>query len=99
MNWQIVEIIDKLVEVTLREHRGGFQLHVDEETTKITLAIYDADPRAKNKSCTLRRYWPGELKWCHRVHRWIFDALPYLARQLLVFYRLPTDGYTQGDKF
>jgi hypothetical protein len=56
MNRQIVEIIDELVEVTLREHRGGFRLHVNEETMEITLAICDADPRAKNKSCTLRRY-------------------------------------------
>jgi hypothetical protein len=29
----------------------------------------------------------------------IFDALSYLARQLSVFYWLPTEGYTQGGKF
>jgi hypothetical protein len=28
-----------------------------------------------------------------------FDALPYLARQLSVFYQLPTEGYAQGGKF
>jgi hypothetical protein len=42
---------------------------------------------------------PGELERCQRVRRWIFDALPYLARQLSVFNRLPTEGYTQGGKF
>jgi hypothetical protein len=42
---------------------------------------------------------PGELERCHRVRRWIFDALPYLARQLSVFNRLPTEGYAQGGKF
>jgi hypothetical protein len=31
MNWQIVEIINELVEVALRNRRGGFRLHVDEE--------------------------------------------------------------------
>jgi hypothetical protein len=56
MNSQIIEIIDELVEVALRERRGGFQLHVDEEMMEIALAICDADPRAKNQSCTLRRF-------------------------------------------
>jgi hypothetical protein len=42
----------------------------------------------------LRGNWPGESERCHRAHRWIFDTLPYLARQLSVFYRLPTKGYT-----
>jgi hypothetical protein len=37
--------------------------------------------------------------YCHRVRWWIFDALPYLARQLSVFNWLPTKGYTQGGKF
>jgi hypothetical protein len=60
------------------------------------VTICDADPWAKNKRCTLRRYWPGERERCHRVRRWIFAALPYLARQLLVFYQLPTEGYAQG---
>jgi hypothetical protein len=42
---------------------------------------------------------PGELERCRRVRQWIFDALPYLARQLLGFIQLPTEGYTQGGKF
>jgi hypothetical protein len=42
---------------------------------------------------------PGELERCRRVRQWIFDALPYLARQLSVFNRLPTKGYTQSGKF
>jgi hypothetical protein len=42
---------------------------------------------------------PGELERCQRVRRGVFDALPYLARQLSVFNQLPTEGYTQGGKF
>jgi hypothetical protein len=61
--------------------------------------ICDADPRAENKSRALRGHNSGELERCHRVRRWIFDALPYLARQLSVFYQLPTEGYTRGGKF
>jgi hypothetical protein len=56
MNRQIIEIIDELVEVALRKHRGGFRLHVDEKTMEIALAICDANPQAKNESFTLRRY-------------------------------------------
>jgi hypothetical protein len=66
---------------------------------EIARAICDADPRAKNKCHALRGYWPGELERCHRARRWIFDALPYLVHQLSVFYRLPTEGYTQDGKF
>jgi hypothetical protein len=50
-------------------------------------------------SLALGGHSTGELGRCHRVRRWIFDAHPYLARQLLVFYRLPTEGYTRGGKF
>jgi hypothetical protein len=83
----------------MRTRRKSFWLHVDEESMETARTICDADPRAKNKRCTLRRYGPGELERYHRVRWWIFDALPYLARQLSVFYRLLTEGYTQGGKF
>jgi hypothetical protein len=79
--------------------RRSFWLHVNKESTETARTICDADPRAKNKRRALRGYWPGELERCHRVRRWILDALPYLARQLSEFYRLPTEGYTQGGKF
>jgi hypothetical protein len=45
MNRQIIEIIDELVKVALRECRGGFRLHVDKKMMKITLAIYDAETK------------------------------------------------------
>jgi hypothetical protein len=83
----------------MKTHRGSFRLHVDEELTKIARTICDANPRAENKRRALRGHSTGELERCHRVRRWIFDALPYLARQLSVFYRLPTEGYTRGGKF
>jgi hypothetical protein len=44
-------------------------------------------------------YHQNPLRGLDVFHRWIFDALPYLARQLSVFYRLPTEGYTLGGKF
>jgi hypothetical protein len=61
--------------------------------------MYDTDPQAENKHRALRGHITGELERCHRVRRWIFDALPYLACQLSVFYQLPTEGYTWGGKF
>jgi hypothetical protein len=57
------------------------------------------DPRAKNEHRALEGHGTGELERSHRVHRWIFNAHPYLVRQLSVFYRLPTEGYTRGGKF
>jgi hypothetical protein len=78
----------------------SFQLHdVDGEPTKIARAICDADPRAKNEHRALEGHGTGEPERCYRVRWWIFDAHPYLAQQLLVFYRLPTEGYTRGGKF
>jgi hypothetical protein len=83
----------------MKTRRGSFRLHVDEESTETARTICDTDPRAENERRALRGHNTGELERCHRVRRWIFDALPYLVRQLLVFYRLPTEGYTQGGRF
>jgi hypothetical protein len=83
----------------MKTRRGSFWLHVDEKSTETARTIYSTDPRAKNKCRVLRGHITGELERCHRVRRWIFDALPYLAHQLSVFYRLPTEGYTQGGNF
>jgi hypothetical protein len=83
----------------MKTRRGSFRLHVDEESTEIARTICDADPRVENKRRALRGHITGELERCHRVCRWMFDALPYLAHQLSVFYWLPTEGYTRGGKF
>jgi hypothetical protein len=83
----------------MKTRRKSFQLHVDDESTKTAGTICDANPQAKNKCRAPRGHNTGELERCHRVRRWIFDAHPYLARQLSVFYRLPTEGYIQGGKF
>jgi hypothetical protein len=83
----------------MKTHRESFRLHVDDESTKIARTICDANPRAENERRALRGHSTDELEQCHRVRRWIFHALPYLARQLSVFYRLPTKGYAQGGKF
>jgi hypothetical protein len=79
--------------------RESFWLHVDDESTKIARTICDANPRAENERHALRGHSTGELERCHRVRWWIFDAHPYPACQLSVFYRLPTEGYTRGGKF
>jgi hypothetical protein len=99
MERQVVEPGDKLVEVAAGIRSGGLWPHVDEESPKIAHTICDADPGAKNECRTLRGNRPDEFERCHRARRWIFDALPYLVRQLSVFNRLPTEGYTQGGKF
>jgi hypothetical protein len=83
----------------MKTRRESFRLHVDDESTKIARTICDANPRAENECRALRGHSTGELERCHRVRRWIFDAHPDLARQLLVFYHLPTEGYTRGGKF
>jgi hypothetical protein len=99
MKRQVVKPVDELVEVAAKICSEGLRPHVDEESPKVAHTICDADPRAKNECCTLRGDRPGEIERCHRARRWIFDALPYLARQLSVFNRLPTEGYAQGGKF
>jgi hypothetical protein len=83
----------------MKTRRESFRLHVDDESMKIAHTICDANPRAENERRALRGHNTGELERCHRVRRWIFDAHPYLACQLSVFYRLPTEGYTRGGKF
>jgi hypothetical protein len=49
MDRQVVEIINKLVEVAAKIRHGSLWLHVDEESSEIAHTICDADPRAKNK--------------------------------------------------
>jgi hypothetical protein len=66
---------------------------------KIAHTICDANPQAENNRRAVRGHSSGELEQCHRVRWWIFDALPYLASQLSVFYWLHTEGYTRGGKF
>jgi hypothetical protein len=63
----------------MKTRRGSFRLRVNEESTETTRTICDADPRAKNKRRALRGHFTSELERCHRVRRWIFDALPYLG--------------------
>jgi hypothetical protein len=100
MGRQVVKIVNELVELAMKTCCESFRLHdVDGEPTKITRAVCDADPRAENERRALRGHDTGELERSHRVRRWIFDAHPYLARQLSVFYRLPTEGYTRDGKF
>jgi hypothetical protein len=77
----------------------SFQLHVNDESMKTTRTICDANPRAKNERHALKGHSTGEFERYHRLRRWIFDAHPYLACQLSVFYRLPTEGYNRGGKF
>jgi hypothetical protein len=52
-----------------------------------TQAVDDEDLEAKDESCDLVEHGAGEAERCHRVLRWMLDEPPYLARQLLVFYR------------
>jgi hypothetical protein len=99
MGRQVIEIVDELSEVAMKTRCESFRLHVDDESTKIARTICDSNPRAENERRAVRGHSTGELEGCHRVRRWIFDAHPYLAHQLSVFYRLSTKGYTRGGKF
>jgi hypothetical protein len=54
MGWQVIEIINELVKVAARTRRGGFWLHVDEESMETACTICDANPQAKNKCGALR---------------------------------------------
>jgi hypothetical protein len=52
-----------------------------------TQTIGDADPGAEDEGCALVEHVAGGAETCHRVLQWMLDELPYLARQLSVFYR------------
>jgi hypothetical protein len=54
MEWQVVELIDELVEAAARIRSDGFRPHVDEESLKVAHTICDANPRAKNECRALR---------------------------------------------
>jgi hypothetical protein len=50
MGRQIIEIVNELVELTMKTRCESFRLHdVDGEPMKITHAVCDADPRAENE--------------------------------------------------
>jgi hypothetical protein len=50
MDQQVIEIINELVEVTMKTRCESFRLHdVDGEPTKIARAVCDADPQAKKE--------------------------------------------------
>jgi hypothetical protein len=56
MDWQVVEIINKLVEAATKTCHGSFRLHIDKESTEAARTICDTDPQAKNKRRALRGY-------------------------------------------
>jgi hypothetical protein len=49
MEWQVVELVDELVEAAVGIRSGGFWRHVNEESPKIACTICDANPRAKDE--------------------------------------------------
>jgi hypothetical protein len=36
MGWQVIEIVDELIEVAMKTHCESFRLHADDESMKIT---------------------------------------------------------------
>jgi hypothetical protein len=52
-----------------------------------TQDVGDADLGAKDESCALVEHVASEAERCHRVLQWMLDEQPYLACQLLMFYR------------
>jgi hypothetical protein len=64
-----------------------------------TQTVGDVDLGAKDESCALIEHGAGEVEGHHRVLRWMLDEHPYLARQLLVFYRHAHRGIPRGGEF
>jgi hypothetical protein len=63
MGRQVIEIIDELVEVSMKTRCESFRLHdIDNEPMKIACTVCDTDPRAKNKRRALRGHSTGELE-------------------------------------
>jgi hypothetical protein len=59
---------------------------VGDVAIEAALTIGNADPGVEDEGGALLRY-NSRVERCHRVHQWIFDELPYLVRQLSVFYQ------------
>jgi hypothetical protein len=52
-----------------------------------TTIVGDAELGAEGERCALIEHNAGEIERCYRVLRWMLDEHPYLACQLLIFYR------------
>jgi hypothetical protein len=52
-----------------------------------TQTIGDADLGAEDEGCAFVEHSAGEVEGYHRILQWMLHELPYLARQLSVFYR------------
>jgi hypothetical protein len=54
---------------------------------KTTRTIGDGDPGAEGEHHALVEHSVSEVEQCHQIRLVIIDDIPYLARQLSVFYR------------
>jgi hypothetical protein len=61
-------------------------------TVEATQTVGGTDPGAEDEGCALVEHVAGEAERCHRVLQWMLNELPYLARQLSVFYRHANRG-------
>jgi hypothetical protein len=52
-----------------------------------TQTVGNKDLRAEDETCALVGHNAGEVEECHQILWWMLDERPYLACQLLVFYR------------
>jgi hypothetical protein len=63
MGQQVIEIVDKLVELAVKTCCKSFRLHdIDGELMEIARAICDTEPSAKNERRALGEHGTGELE-------------------------------------
>ena len=61
-----------------------------------TQTVGDANPRAEDGGGGLFKLCTVEVEGGHQIHQIDLDEDPYLARQLLVFYRQAYHRYRRG---
>jgi hypothetical protein len=100
MGRQVIEIVDELVELTMKTRCEGFWLHdVDGEPMKIARSIYDIDPRAENERRALGGTTLVNLNDAIEFTGGSSMRTPIWRASCQCCYRLPTKGYTRGGKF
>ena len=86
--WDLVELIDELVDSTASTSYRCFQRPgIGQVIVEATRAIGGEDLGAKNESGAFIRHNVGGVERSHRVLLVIVVEAPYLAHKLSVFYR------------
>ena len=86
--WDLVELIDELIDGTASTSCRSFQrTGIGQVIVEATRAIGGEDLGAENESGAFIRHNVGGVERSHRVLLVIVGEAPYLVRKLSVFYR------------